>query len=159
MPFAPLPAPKTAYYADDMTWTEWTTKLNAIADARKFVESAWMDAGAFGYNKAALSVCMNSVSAALTFPPAVKVAVKRVRAPIGAPTGIPVDVRLWDVLACFHRAGRARGWCANLTIVADYRVDVLADWVLGVIAAQPVGVVSESAIILRPFREPSSLLR
>ena len=160
MPYAPLPAPKTAYYADDMTLVEWTTQLTKMADASKFDESVWIEAGAFGYNKAALNACMNAASAALAFPPAAKVVVKRVRAPAfaGSTTGIPLDVRVWDVLACFHRPGRARGWCANLTIWADYRADVLVDWTLGVIAAQPVGVVSESAILLRPFYAPTRLI-
>lgn len=55
-------------------------------------------------------------------------------------------VWIWDVLACFHVPGRARGWCARVRVLGDTR-DARRP-VLAVLAARAAGVVSESVLAL-----------
>ena len=157
MPYAPLPLPsnKNAYFVDDLTMSEWTSKLEQLTDVLSFKASTanggWVEAATFGYSKVALDACMQAVASKLNMPVA-KVAVKSVKARAASmqARGMPDDVRAWDVVACFHRSGRARGWCATLTVAVDYRPDSVQDWVFGVVAAAPGGVISEAMLLLRP---------
>lgn len=156
MPYVELPAAKNAYYADEMTPDQWSLRLSRITAASNL--NTWTTDGAsFGYSKVALEACLNAAAMALDMP-FTKASVKGVRAPPSGASGIPADMRAWDVVACFHRSGRARGWCARLTVVADYRSDLIDEWKFYVVSAAPAGVVSESALLLQPNSSPNQYL-
>ena len=56
----------------------------------------------------------------------------------------------WDVISCFNHPGRARGWCARMTLAADARTSDPTKWKFAVTNAEDLGVVSESTFMLKP---------
>jgi hypothetical protein len=142
MPYTPLQS-NNAYYGDDLTNSDWSAKLASVrsvdAGARRWVPAA-------SPPRVALDACMQSVARSLG-PGWVarKVSVK------GAWEDTKGGGVAWDVVACFHRAGKARGWCARLRVVADMRNADPRMWAFYASDASPIGILPESSVWLKPY--------
>ena len=149
MPFTPLQSNST-YYNDDVTLSEWTAKLTSVRSMDAGVRT-WVPATP---PRVALDACMQSV--AMSFGPGWVARKVSVKAGWEDTTGGGVA---WDVIACFHRSGKARAWCARLRVAADLRNADPRTWTFYVSDASAIGVLPESSVWLKPYVAESDHLQ
>ena len=162
MPYAPLPQNATsAYYADDVTPEGWAAMLRSLAGGETATRS-WKRVPSSGTPRAALDGSLEALA-------------RRLRPEGWRPAKVAVDaayesgsgskgLHAWDVVACFHRSGKARGWCARMRVTADVSAGDPRRWAYGVDEGQtdPLGTISEDVILTRaavalpPSSSPSS---
>jgi hypothetical protein len=157
MPYTPLPhnAP-SAYYADDITPEGWAAMLRSLTDLDKG-SKGWQKVPASGAPSAVLEGSMEAVATRLSpdgWRP-VKVAVDAAYASGSGRKG----EHAWDVVACFHRSGKARGWCARLRATADVSAGDPRRWTYGIEGpVEPLGTISEDVILTRAAVDDEALL-
>lgn len=150
MPYAPLPQNATsAYYADDVTPEGWAAMLRSLA-AGETATRSWKRVPSSGTPRAALDGSLEALA-------------RRLRPEGWRPAKVAVDaayeiggsgskgLHAWDVVACFHRSGKARGWCARMRVTADVSAGDPRRWAYGVEEGQtePLGTISEDVILTR----------